>query len=181
MMAFDSMPLPGAFLAFFLGARGVMEEPDPLVLDRLIQVGNICRQWAYVEYLFSVVIWAALKLDRETGMIVTGGLDMLPRANMAINLAKHLNMDASIREALTNARATLQAGSLSLVDKRNIAVHGLELRTQGTSSTMEVHRGKGAFREHEFGNDQLREIGAAVQKIHEQLSPVMKSVGMRWI
>jgi hypothetical protein len=154
---------------------------DPQVTDRLVQIGNICRQWAYLEYLFSVTIWNLLKLERNTGMIVTGGLDMLPRAGMAINLAEHLGADGRLIEALKTARRTLQRGGLSLIDRRNIAIHGLELRLEGRSSILESHRGKGAFQPHDFGNDELKNLGKEIIAVHEALSPVMKSLGWVWI
>ena len=58
----------------------------------MMHTGSICFQWSALESLLAVVIWRLLKLDSDTGAIVTGGLDILPRINMAIALATHATM-----------------------------------------------------------------------------------------
>lgn len=146
-------------------------------MDRLVQIGNICNQWSYLEYLFSNVIWWLLKIDRETGMIVTGGMDILPRANMAINLAKHLKADSKLINALSEARKSIQN---DLGDKRNTAVHGVYFRTPNDETKVEMHRGKGAFEKQDFSNEQLRDVGRNIQAVHKKLVPVLLSLGIKW-
>jgi hypothetical protein len=97
--------------------------PATRQINRLTQIGNICAQWSELEYLFATTIWVLLKLDMDTGKIVTGGLDMLPRANMAINLARHRQAPKEILDALLTARKAIQDG---LDIRRNRAVHGVQ-------------------------------------------------------
>ena len=61
-------------------------------LRSLVQIGNIAAQWSHLEYKLAQTIWILLGLEEGTGKIVTGGLDMLPRINMAINLSRHLRV-----------------------------------------------------------------------------------------
>jgi hypothetical protein len=73
-------------------------------LTGLMHIGFICVAWAELENKFSQTIWATLRVDIETGKIITGGLDMVPRANMAINLARHKKAPRYIIKALERAR-----------------------------------------------------------------------------
>lgn len=101
----------------------------------------MCLVWSGLEYVFAYTIWHLLGLSEDTGKIVTGGLDMLPRANMAINLSRQLKAPASLTKALMEARKTIQDG---LDTRRNECVHGVHFGN-ATSEVVriEVHRGKG--------------------------------------
>lgn len=145
----------------------------PEIAARLQAVGNICTQWAYLEYLFANVIWWLLKIDKETGIIITGGLDIRPRAGMAINLARHLKADRRLIEALTKARDEI--GSLS--DRRNRAVHGVSFSREGDETVMvEVHRGKGSRKAEPLATNELFAIGSEISVVATGLIAVLKSL-----
>lgn len=135
--------------------------------------GQVCNKWAYLEYLLSNVIWWMLKLDKPTGMIVTGGLDMLPRLNMAINLGRHLKVDRKLITVLIELRGALQN---DLIDRRNLIVHGVRSSWDGDDEVhAEVHRGKGARVPQRLDVDHLisvsLELGALQKKLIDVIDP----------
>jgi hypothetical protein len=96
---------------------------DDKSLQRLMaSLGHISIQWALLEAILAHAIWALLILDYETGAIVTGGTDMLPRVNMAILLARHKKAPQSAIRKLESVRSALQN---DLLDRRNQAIHGI--------------------------------------------------------
>lgn len=109
-------------------------------LSRMQQmVGVVCSEWAYLEYRMAGAIWWLLKLDEDTGQIVTGGLDIEGRAVMAVRLAKHLKANPVYTAALEACLASIQ----ELSGERNLVVHGLHNFYHDTGKmTAEVHRGK---------------------------------------
>lgn len=60
-------------------------------------------------------------IPHDKGAVIYGGLDMIPRFHMAINLAEYHNAPLHIKKELRAVRKALQDG---LADKRNQAVHG---------------------------------------------------------
>jgi hypothetical protein len=71
----------------------MLEEPST---KRLAHIGALCLQWSYLEYVIGAIIWKLLNLDIGVGTIVTGGLDLLPRINMAINLCREMKADTCV-------------------------------------------------------------------------------------
>lgn len=148
----------------------------PLAI-RMMSVGQICIQWAHIEYLFAHVIWALLRLDQETGKITTGGLDMLPRANMAINLATHLGAPQNLIQALKSARKAIQGG---LDARRNAAVHGVSF-TEGKEPYeihVEVHRGSGDRKKKHLPNSELSALAEELGLVIENLGRVVRETGI---
>jgi hypothetical protein len=145
-------------------------------LQMLIGVGNICTQWAFLEFQFSLAIWRLLKVDEATGKIVTGGLDMLPRAGMAIVLARHFQADRALTTALVEARKTIQAG---LDVRRNEAVHGVfKSRVGGSDVVVEVHRGKGDRKPKPITAADLTSLGTEIAQVWRALHEVLVAQGI---
>lgn len=148
-------------------------EDDPAILSA---IGNICRQWSYLEYLFSIVIWRLLNLDRDTGVIVTGGLDIIPRANMAINLSQHLKADRQLLNVMIAARKSIQD---DLSAPRNRAVHGVySLNSTQPEMFVEVHRGKGGRDKQPIRSESLRSLAAEITAVSTDLREAMAAAGI---
>ena len=115
-----------------------------LMNNRNTQIGNICIQWSHLEYLAALGIWSMLHLDDKTGMILTGGLDLLPRLNMGHSLAVHLNAPKTARNTFKITRSAIQ--DQDIINRRNLIIHGHRLDIPGRldAETFESHRGKGA-------------------------------------
>lgn len=136
----------------------------------------ICAAWAELEYLFFMVIWRALNLDDlETGPIVTGGLDMLGRANMAIRLIRHKKAPRYVLDALVAARKTIQDG---LDDKRNRAIHGTHVSGPSDGEFILVmHRGKFASNEEPLTAHDLKVTADEIIAV----SAMVRVPLMRWL
>jgi hypothetical protein len=139
---------------------------------RLACVGRVCIEWATLEYHLANAIWFLVDLDKPTGRIVTGGLDMLPRLNMAINLARHKRADKLLISALVDAREAIQGG---LDTRRNRAVHGLQF-TDGGVYTVEVHRGKGGRDRQDLTTAELESLGEEIHQLELSFASVLVSV-----
>lgn len=148
-----------------------------LLSDRNLQIGNICFQWAHLEYLVALSLWSLLRIDHDTGKIVTGGLDLLPRVNMALKLAQHLKAPGLAIKALKEVRTALQDG---LLEKRNTAIHGL--RSFDTSDPsgefFEVHRGKSAGLKQPVNNLSLQALGVQIADVHKAFHAAMLESGI---
>lgn len=148
---------------------------DPIHPDmakRMAYIGNICLQWSHVEYVVARSIWFILRLDDETGKIVTGGLDMMPRLNMAINLARHCKAPAVLANQLVKTRSAIQD---KLDVRRNRAIHGVNTWYEGDATvSVEVHRGKGGRERQPLPEDDLYELGAAIHRVGKELGSVLK-------
>src|SRR5690606_14293151 len=86
-------------------------------------IGHICLQWARLEMALLGVIYALEDCPIEKGELIYGGMDMLPRANMAIKLADYHKAPKPQRDTLRSIRKALQD---RLQDERNRAVHGVQ-------------------------------------------------------
>jgi len=151
-----------------------------MLRDRNTQIGNICWQWAHLEYLIALAIWAMLRIDHETGKVVTGGLDIKPRVNMAINLGHHLRAPKEAIQALIDVRTALDD---DLITKRNRAVHGHRLLDPDdpTADLVEVHRGKGDRKRSPQTNQDLRALGIHVKAVADALKEKLDSSGVYFV
>jgi hypothetical protein len=160
-----------------------MTDLDPLKLIKLpwvhniIRVGTICKHWARIEYLFALTIWQMLNLDAETGKIVTGGLDMLPRVNIAINLARHTQQPKPVIKVLESARSAIQD---KLDARRNRAVHGVVFLDENFAYETEVHRGRGNRQRQPLPTAELdslcSDLLTVIIKLQTELSSYVPSV-----
>lgn len=157
-------------------------------MHSLVLIGNIAAQWSNLEYRIAIVIWILLGLKEETGKIVTGGLDMLPRVNMAIKLSRHLKCPRNLIDTLVKIRMELQD---SLQEERNRAMHGIQFSDSNGDLEVEVHRGKGGWnrrplsisslnqtgkRLHELSNELTEAIAKAAPKLREILLMMAKNI-----
>jgi hypothetical protein len=146
--------------------------------NRLVQIGNICQQWSFLEYLYALTIWQLLGIDQETGKFVTGGTDIQPRMKLAVNLSKHLNAPKRLTKALEMARDSLRDAKLD--ERRNKAIHGVRFigARSEAASLIEVHRGRGGRIRHEQKDAELAAIGKDLNVISSQLLSELTAVGI---
>lgn len=102
----------------------------------LAGIGNVCLQWSLLEHNLLYIIYAIEDLPWEKGEIMFGGCDMLPRLNMAINLAKHANIPKRFQKRLRDLRDTMR--NEDLYNRRNRVVHGAQ-REGGSPGTVTFH------------------------------------------
>lgn len=148
----------------------MVDPKNPLaspITRSLIQIGNIAAQWSHLEYKLAQTIWILLGLDEGTGKIVTGGLDMLPRVNMAINLSRHLKAPRSLIDLLVKVRKELQD---KLQEERNRAIHGVHFHGSQGELLVEVHRGKGDRTRKPLPESDLNETGNRLHELGTELT-----------
>jgi hypothetical protein len=134
---------------------------------RLLLIGAVCAQWSHLEYTLATVIWRLLSLDDETGKMVTGGLDMIPRIRMAHRLAQKLSGKPTLCKAIEAVRADIQT---SLLERRNTAVHGVQFVSPDKEKMLvEVHRGKNALLRSELSIKDLNQLSKDIYETSQKL------------
>lgn len=125
----------------------------------LATIGHVCLQWAQLEMALLAVIYAIESIPPEKGELIYGGLDMIPRVNMAIRLAGHDKQPLHVLKRLRAVRKALQDG---LSDRRNQVVHGAHHDLANGSVTLTMVRWRGDKRQKVFT---ALDIGALAEEI----------------
>jgi hypothetical protein len=149
----------------------MFDEPSS---KRMAHIGSLCLQWSYLEYIIAAIIWKQLNFDMPVGKIVTGGLDMLPRLNMAINLCRELKTDSRIERGLVAARKALQSG---LQDDRNMVVHGQHWLITGNAPSIEVQHGKGTRQPKIFTDQDIYKLVEDIAAVSNEIGRVLVLTG----
>ena len=89
-------------------------------------IGHVCLQWALLELNLLGLLSSLESVSTERAEILFGGLDMLPRCGMAINLARHHRLPGPMIKRIETVRKKLQSG---IADRRNQAIHGAHARS----------------------------------------------------
>ena len=145
-------------------------------LQQALAIGRICMEWSTLEYNIAILIWVMLKLPTaEVGKIVTGGLDILPRLNMAIALSTELRMPIGLTKALITTRKNIQDG---LDVRRNMAVHGIHFLEDDGSTTVEVHRGKNRKMVMPIAGDDYMRLSEEIRDIRVSLQRQVRKAGL---
>lgn len=138
-------------------------------------IGHICLQWARLEMALLAVIYAIEDMPSEKGHIIFGGLDMLPRANMAINLARYEKLPIRLIKRIEAARDALQKGGLS--DKRNQVVHGAHRDMEGDETTLTMVRWKGDKRSKKITVADIVALGVAIHDLGDEVWSIFNDIG----
>ena len=86
-------------------------------------IGGVCVQWALMEHLVLGMISTNETMDLDRVYLIFGSLDMKPRLDMAINLARAAKTPAPMVQRIVAVRKALRDERLA--DRRNQAVHGV--------------------------------------------------------
>ena len=86
-------------------------------------IGHVCVQWALLENNIIAVLCACQNIPTDEAAILFGSLDMKPRLNMAINLARYHKWPRNLVTNLENLRKAIDKAKL--IDRRNMIVHGV--------------------------------------------------------
>ena len=98
-------------------------------------IGNVCVQWSLVEHMLLSLIALVEMMPLPKVYRIFGGLDMIPRCNMAIGLMRDEKTPQYIMKRILAVRTELQNG---LDKRRNQAIHGVHsfLDTDSVELTM---------------------------------------------
>lgn len=130
--------------------------------NRSLQTGNICVQWANLEYHLAVAIWNMIGVSDSVGKILTANLDIKQRATMAYAIAHEINAPRYLKLAIKAVLNELRGGML---DERNQSVHGIHFVAERPDAVMvELHRGKGGRNQRLQLDADLAKLGARIHR-----------------
>ncbi len=144
------------------------------VKERAEITGLICTQYAYFDYLISNIIWYLLNIDKPTGIIVIGSMDIRPKIDMAINLSEHTNKIEEIRKLLQKYK---NSGSKpnGFISKRNKIVHGIFSSRDGDPTVMvESHRKKKEHKKHPMEYQYMLDTHTDICNANNELVKIME-------
>lgn len=100
---------------------------------------------------------------------MTGGLDMIPKVRMCINIAREKKCPKYLIKALEAVRVDIQD---KLDQRRNAAVHGVHfISDDQTKMEIETHRGRGFRERTRVTGTELRELSIDIKKVSEKYTP----------
>lgn len=121
------------------------------------------------------VIYALEDVEHERGAIIYGGLDMIPRCNMAYNLALYHKAPVRISKELKSIRAALQGG---IAERRNQAVHGAHSDTDNMEVLrLTMVRFKGEKRTQDVSLEQMIELTEQIHALQRRAYVVFDAIG----
>jgi hypothetical protein len=136
--------------------------------NRIVQIGNVCIQWANLEYELAVAIWLMICVDNEVGKILTANLDVKQRATMAHAIAHQINAPIPFKRALKQVLEELRA---DLIHRRNEAVHAVHFTPFGPGvAKVEMHRGKGGRAPRPLKDNDLHALGKQINTLSFMLT-----------
>jgi hypothetical protein len=86
-------------------------------------IGHVCIQWALLENNLMAILTACQSTSWDEAALLFGSLDMKPRLNTAILLARHHKWPPPVVKRLESLRTNIDKSKL--VDRRNLIVHGV--------------------------------------------------------
>ena len=107
-------------------------------------IGGVCVQWALLEHLVLGMIATNEGIALDRAYLMFGSLDMKPRLDMAILLAKDAKTPVPMVKRIIAVRTALRDEKLT--DGRNQAVHGVHKDAQSDSVKLTMPRWSGEKR-----------------------------------
>jgi hypothetical protein len=159
----------------------VMAKPTKDQLDMVSahnsEVGLLCSQWAYLEWLVEIAIWWCSDLldksceDRETA---TAGKPLSVLARQAGNIAHRKLTSESELAAMKGAAKRIE----ECIDERNLAVHGVREVMPDETVLARVTRGKYKGALQRLPLVRLKSLNHEVARIIAVIEPLLHSHGV---
>jgi hypothetical protein len=157
-----------------------MPEPHRNALDmnaHLQQVGLLCSQWAYLEWMLEIAIWwFSDLLDKSDGerLTETGGKAISILAREAHNIAHRKLTSAVELDALKDVARRIE----NIIDERNLAIHGVRKLLPDEPIVARVTRGKykGTFQD--LPMIRLQSLNDEVARIIAVIEPILQKHGV---
>jgi hypothetical protein len=145
----------------------------------LAAIGHVCLQWARLEMALLAVIYGIEDVHYTKGDIVFGGLDMLPRVGMAVNLAEHHNIPVRFQKRIRAIRKALQHGDKnSLCNRRNQVVHGAHRDLEGGNTTLTMVRWRGPKRDRQMSALEINELAVDLCRLGDEAWAIFQDIGV---
>jgi hypothetical protein len=108
--------------------------------QHLTDVGLVCTQWAYLEFLFEITFWWLLGLlnSPKDGRLITGSLNLETLSKRVCELSHLRVQEQEDRKLFESLRDRIG----QITEERNLAVHGVRSLLPDTTVTATVARGR---------------------------------------
>jgi hypothetical protein len=146
------------------------------IREHLMQVGLVCSQWAYLEWLLELTHWWLLGLlnkDKE-GRVITSGLSIEVMARRVWELCHLRISDIADRDRLGAVKDRIQG----ILEERNLAVHGRRSLNPDQSVTGAIARGKYKHEPQKLSLVRLRNLNTEIGYITAELEPILVRYGI---
>lgn len=141
-------------------------------------IGHVCVQWSLLENNLLGILSAAQGIDMTEAAILFGGLDMKPRLNMAMLLARHHKWKPPLQKRLKALRQFIQDEDLA--NHRNLLVHGVHKASPTPQHFMlYTPRRSGPAQETDMSILRAYEIGHTIGKAANEAWSIFDDYG-RW-
>jgi hypothetical protein len=141
------------------------------------EVGLLCTQWAYLEWMLEIAIWwfrdLLDKSDYER-MTETSGKPVSVLAREAGNIAHQKLTSASELNAIKDVVSRIEES----IDERNLAVHGVRSLLPDETVIARVTRGKYKGTLQRLPLIRLRSLNAEVARIIAVIEPLLHAHGV---
>jgi hypothetical protein len=155
----------------------MMARPDnEFVAQHLREVGLVCSQWAYLEWLFEVLLFWLIGFHNKPveGRIATGAPGLETTSKRVCELA-HLRLtDIDDMKLLESVRDRIKA----VVDERNLAVHGVRSALSAETVVGRVARGPYKNKPQQLPPVRLASLNVELKSITDSVSPLLVRNGI---
>jgi hypothetical protein len=140
------------------------------------EVGLLCTQWAYLEWMLEIAIWFRDLLDKSDyeRMTETSGKPVSVLAREAGNIAHQKLTSASELNAIKDVVSRIEES----IDERNLAVHGVRSLLPDETVIARVTRGKYKGTLQRLPLIRLRSLNAEVARIIAVIEPLLHAHGV---
>jgi hypothetical protein len=154
-----------------LRGLGMSEPKRSEVTEHLTQVGLICSQWAYLEWLLEIALWWLIGLldDHEDARIMTRGLDIQTLSRRVRDLAHRKISDRDEKQILKRVACRIA----KIIDDRNLVVHGVRSLQPDKRVLASVPRGPYRHKPEPLPLIRLRSINTEIAGIIAELEPLL--------
>ncbi len=138
-------------------------------------VGHVCLQWSLLEHLILGLLATIERMDLDKVYLVFGSLDMKPRLDMSINLARAKKVPVSIVKRIEAVRTALRDERLA--DQRNQAVHGVHKASdQPNSIQLTMPRWSGPRRTETISEMDLYRVATRLSALGVEIDAIGEAI-----
>lgn len=137
-------------------------------------IGHVCVQWSRLEMTIFGLLITIEPMEWEKATIVFGGLDLLPRVNLAIALARHVKLPQRFVKRIEDIRRVLQKDGLS--ERRNQVVHGAHREMENFGTTLTMLRWKGERRSQTLSAKDINRIATQAYELGDSAWLLMADI-----
>ena len=131
-------------------------------------IGGVCVQWALLEHLVLGMIATNENMTLDRVYLIFGSLDMKPRLDMAINLARASKTPEPLVKRIIAVRTALKDEKLA--DRRNQAVHGVHKESSHADSIdLTMPRWSGDRRTQTVSTTDLYQLSLRLKELGDEI------------